>query len=143
MRQVDFWVKIKESEKINGYLDLARELKKKKDKTDEHKGERIPRGVVINVLDCDVLVSEFELHLRSNTLWKGMNPLILPAMGYIVSLLSFLKDGFSLEEPTKVDMPLNKETKASHKGDGDTSCFGSTLNSHQRPKKKDTIRWHS
>ena len=40
-----------------------------------------------DVLGCNVVVSEFELYSRSyvhfqiNTLWKGMNPLILPAMG--------------------------------------------------------------
>ena len=40
-----------------------------------------------NVLDCDREVSEFELqshnyvHFRTNTLDKGMNHIILPAMG--------------------------------------------------------------
>ena len=39
------------------------------------------------VVDCGIVVSEFELqslhyiHFRTNTLGKGMNPLILPAMG--------------------------------------------------------------
>ena len=55
-----------------------------------------PCSVVSNVLDCDVIVSEFELqknyyiHFWINTLRKGMNLLIPPAMGYIVLLLSFL-----------------------------------------------------
>ena len=46
-----------------------------------------PCGVMIKVLDCGIVVSEFELqlhyyvHFRTNTLGKGMNPLILLAMG--------------------------------------------------------------
>ena len=43
-----------------------------------------PCGVMVN---CGIVVSEFVLqsryyfHFRANTLGKGMNPLILPAMG--------------------------------------------------------------
>ena len=54
-----------------------------------------PRGVVVKDMDCGIVVSEFELqsryyvHFRANTLGKGMNPLILPAMGKIVALLFF------------------------------------------------------
>ena len=39
------------------------------------------------IMDCEIVVSEFVLqsryyvHFRANTLGKGMNPLILPAMG--------------------------------------------------------------
>ena len=46
-----------------------------------------PRSVVSNVLDCDIVVSEFELqwhpyvHFWTNTLVKGMTPLISQAMG--------------------------------------------------------------
>ena len=46
-----------------------------------------PRGVMVKAMDCRIVVSEFELqsryyvHFRTNTLAKGMNPLILPAMG--------------------------------------------------------------
>ena len=46
-----------------------------------------PRGVMVKVMDCGIVISEFELqshyvvHFRTNTLGKGMNPLILPAMG--------------------------------------------------------------
>ena len=46
-----------------------------------------PRGVMVKAMDCGIVVSEFELqsryyvHFRANTLRKGMNPLILPAMG--------------------------------------------------------------
>ena len=46
-----------------------------------------PRGVMVKVMDCGIVVSEFILqsryyvHFRANTLGKGINPLILPAMG--------------------------------------------------------------
>ena len=41
----------------------------------------------VKAMDCGIVVSEFELqsryyvHFRANTLWKGMKPHILPAMG--------------------------------------------------------------
>ena len=46
-----------------------------------------PRSEMIKALDCGIIVSEFVLqsryyvHFQANTLGKGMNPLILPAMG--------------------------------------------------------------
>ena len=46
-----------------------------------------PRGVMVKAMDCGIVVREFELqshyyvHFQVNTLGKGMNPLILPAMG--------------------------------------------------------------
>ena len=46
-----------------------------------------PRGVMVIAMDCRIVVREFVLqsryyvHFRANTLGKGMNPLILPAMG--------------------------------------------------------------
>ena len=46
-----------------------------------------PRGVMVKAMDCGIVVSEFVLQsryyvpFRANTLGKGMNPLILPAMG--------------------------------------------------------------
>ena len=46
-----------------------------------------PRGVMVKAMDCQIVVREFILqsryyiHFRANTLGKGMNPLILPAMG--------------------------------------------------------------
>ena len=49
--------------------------------------DECPRGVMVKALDCGIVVSEFELQsryevlLRKNTLGKGMNPFILPAMG--------------------------------------------------------------
>ena len=42
-------------------------------------------GVVANVLNCDIVVSEFKLqlrnfiHFRTNTFEIGMNPFITPA----------------------------------------------------------------
>ena len=46
-----------------------------------------PHGVMVKAMGCGILVREFVLqsryyvHFRANTLGKGMNPLILPAMG--------------------------------------------------------------
>ena len=46
-----------------------------------------PRGVMVKAMDCGIVVRKFVLqsryyvHFRANTLGKGMNPLILPAMG--------------------------------------------------------------
>ena len=44
-----------------------------------------PRGVMVKAMDClvseSVLLSRYYVHFRANTLGKGMNPLILPAMG--------------------------------------------------------------
>ena len=46
-----------------------------------------PCGVMVKALDCGIVVREFVLqsryyvHFRTNTLRKGMNPLILSAMG--------------------------------------------------------------
>ena len=45
------------------------------------------RVVMVKVMNCGIVVSDFVLqssyyvHFRANTLAKGMNPLILPAMG--------------------------------------------------------------
>ena len=50
-------------------------------------GGGCPRGVMVKAMDCGIVVHEFVLqsryyfHFRANTLGKGMNPLILPAMG--------------------------------------------------------------
>ena len=46
-----------------------------------------PLCVMVKAMDCGIVVREFVLqslyyvHFRENTLGKGMNPLILPAMG--------------------------------------------------------------
>ena len=53
----------------------------------QESGGGCPRGVMVKVMDCGIVVSELVLqslyyvHFRENTLGKGMNPLILPAMG--------------------------------------------------------------
>ena len=46
-----------------------------------------PRGVMGKAMDCGIVVREFVLqsryyvHFRANTLGKGLDPVILPAMG--------------------------------------------------------------
>ena len=51
-----------------------------------------PRGVMVKAMDCGIVVREFVLqsryyvHFRANTIGKGKNPLILPAMGSIAPL---------------------------------------------------------
>ena len=50
-------------------------------------GGECPRGVMVKAMDCGIVVRKFVLqshyyvHIRANTFGKGMNPLILPAMG--------------------------------------------------------------
>ncbi len=62
-----------------------------------------PRGVMVKAMDCGIVAREFVLqsryyvHFRANTLGKGTNPLILPAMGKIVPLLFFYKNGFGIK----------------------------------------------
>ena len=52
-----------------------------------HESKGCLHGVMVKAMDCGIVVSEFVLqsrycvHFRANTLGKGMNPLILPAMG--------------------------------------------------------------
>ena len=64
---------------------------------------RCPRGVMVKAMDCGIVVREFVLqsryyvHSQANTLGKGMNPLILPAMGEIVPLLFFLENSFGIK----------------------------------------------
>ena len=49
--------------------------------------EGCPHDVMVKATACGIVVSEFVfqsryyVHFRANTLGKGMNPLILPAMG--------------------------------------------------------------
>ena len=46
-----------------------------------------PPGVMVKAMDCGIVVNEFILqshyyvHPLANALWKGMNPLIVTAMG--------------------------------------------------------------
>ena len=62
-----------------------------------------PRGVMVKAMDFGIIVCKFEIllcyyvHFRKNTLGKGMNLLILPAMGEIVSLLFFLIAGLVIK----------------------------------------------
>ena len=55
--------------------------------SDEIKMWGCPRGVMVKAMDCGIVVREFVLqshyyiHFRANTFGKGMNPLILPAIG--------------------------------------------------------------
>ena len=61
-----------------------KETNKNKKVTNKNKAKR---GVMVKSLDCGIIVREFVVqsryyvHFRTNTIWKGMNPLILPAMG--------------------------------------------------------------
>ena len=60
-------------------------------------------GVVADVLNCDIVVNEFEIqslyfvHFRMYTFAKGKKSLIPSGMRCIVSLLSFNKDGFDIK----------------------------------------------
>ena len=51
-------------------------------------------GIVVRKF---VLQSRYYVHFRANTFGKGMNPLILPAMGKIVPLLLFYENGFGIK----------------------------------------------
>ena len=65
-------------------MHLNKETKPKQ--TNQNK-RACPRGVMVKVMDCGIIISKFILqlryyiHFRANTLGKGMNPLILQAMG--------------------------------------------------------------
>ena len=62
-----------------------------------------PRSVMANVLDCDLVVREFEIleqyyvHFRTNSPGKGKNFFIPSVMGYIILLLFCCKDGFGIK----------------------------------------------
>ena len=75
------------------------------------------RSVMVNVLDCDIVVSEFKpqlcynIHFQTNILGEVMNPLIPhPSYKLNIPLLFFYRDGFDIEL-AMINMPLNKETK--------------------------------
>ena len=61
---------------------------------------KVTRGVVANVLDCDIEVSKFEpqspydVPFQTITIQKGMNSLIHKAVGWILPRLSFLQRKF-------------------------------------------------
>ena len=58
---------------------------------------------MVKALDCGIGVNKFELPSRyyvkfvTNTLGKGMNPIILQSMGKKVPLPFFSKDGFCIK----------------------------------------------
>ena len=60
-------------------------------------------GIYQSIWTAVIVVHEFELQsryyvlFRANTLGKGMNPHILPAMGEIVPLLFFYGNGFGIK----------------------------------------------
>ena len=60
-----------------------------------------PTRVVVNILDFDIVVCEFELcydHSRTNTFWKGNKILIPVSYGIILLLLLlFYKDGLGIK----------------------------------------------
>ena len=77
---------------------------------------------MVKSLDSRIVVREFELqsryyiHFRTNILGKGMNPFILPAMGWTTTVF-LKKNAFGIKIPEKVDMPLNnKQNKNSTVG---------------------------
>ena len=85
-------LKEKETCKYLGILEADTiehlEIKERKIKKEFLRRTRgFPRGVMVKAMDCGIVVSEFVyqspnyLNFRANTLGKGMNPLILPAMG--------------------------------------------------------------
>ena len=59
------------------------------------------RGVEANVIDCNIVVNEFELdpafHFRTNTLWKKYELSYSQTKRSIVSILFLYKDGFGFK----------------------------------------------
>ena len=78
-----------------------------------------PYGIDSDMLDCVIAVSEFRLqscyyvHFWTNTIGKGMNSLLFPAVGLRVTLLFFYKDGLGIELPKMVDMPIKRNSTTS------------------------------
>ena len=56
-------------------------------------GERCPHGVMVKVLDCGIIVSEFKIqscyyvHFQTNTFGKGIEPPFPPSYGLNTVLL--------------------------------------------------------
>ena len=69
------------------------------------------------MVDCELGISKFEtqpycyVHFLLTAQEKGIN--ILPSYESVLPTLFFCKYSFGIKYPTKVDMPLNKETKQS------------------------------
>ena len=64
--------------------------------------------------DYSLKVSDFKLqschwiHFQTNTLEKGMNPLIPPSYGFNSIYAVLQQDYIGIEYLTKIDMPFNK-----------------------------------
>ena len=76
-------------------------------------------GVMVNVMDCGIAVSEFKLlscyyiHFQTNILGKGMRtPLSSQLWVKLYHYCSSRRMVLALNNLTKVDIPLNKETKS-------------------------------
>ena len=71
--------------------------------TEGFSGGGCPRGVMVKVMDCRVVVHEFVLQshyyvpFRANTLGKVIKTLILPAMGEIVPPPFFEENSFGIK----------------------------------------------
>ena len=69
----------------NGYMKMS--LGCLSSQHQRTKGWGCPHGVMVKALNCGIVVWNFKfklcyyVHFRTNTLDKGMNPLILPSMG--------------------------------------------------------------
>ena len=55
--------------------------------------------------------SSYYVNFQTNALGKGINLLILPAIGWIVPHKLFCKVYFGIQYPSKIEMPLNRETE--------------------------------
>ena len=72
---------------LQGKINVSFIVRSSHDKWSFSLDRGCPRGVMVKTMDCEIVVCEFELqsryyvHFRANTLGKGMNPLILTAMG--------------------------------------------------------------
>ena len=77
-----------------------------------------PRDAMVKALDCNIVVSELELqsrnyvHFRTNTLRRGMTPPFPPSYGLNITITVLQEEWLGINSPTKVNMPLNKETKS-------------------------------
>ena len=87
---------------------MIRKMIKKKIKNINSYNLGVPRGVMLKAMDYAIIIyellSRYYVQFGSNTRGKGMTPLIIPTMGWIVPLLFFYKDGFGIKWPMKVEM---------------------------------------
>ena len=87
-----------------------------------------PRGVTVKAVVCRIVVSEFELQSRYyvvfwiNTLGKGVNPLIRPAMGWILHYCSSRRMDLALI--TQVNLyAIEQQNKQASKYTQETWCL--------------------